>query len=61
MLRLVGFDADRVNFLCLRAEVVPHTSDNLELVRDLQFHHAGVQLLTPLKQAVLAADDDFDR
>jgi hypothetical protein len=41
--------------MALRAEIVPHATDNLELVRDLQFHYTGVQLLTPLKQAVLAA------
>jgi len=39
----------------LRAEVVPDATDDLELVRDLQFHQAGVHLFTPFKQAVLAA------
>jgi len=45
----------------LGAEIVPYAADDLELVRDLQFHQAGVQLLTPFKQAVLTADDDLDR
>ena len=43
-----------------RAEIVPYASDNLQLVRDLQLHHARVQLLGPLQQAILAANDDFD-